>query len=110
MTIVIALAQPPQEEDMNEEFAKEFNDIRLRQYSIAMEALNDLFHRIPFGEKTKFSDGRTGTIRPFFEPEWKEDGTPVAGIDIQFSDSHLEFQLILSGWGGTASPDLNITG
>jgi hypothetical protein len=49
---------------MNEKFNKEFNDIRLRQYSIAMEALNDLFHRIPFGEEIQFSDGRTGTIRP----------------------------------------------
>ena len=67
---------------MNEEFNKEFNDIRLRQYSIAMEALNDLFHRIPFGEKNQFSDGRTGSIKPFFEPKWKEDGTLVAGIDI----------------------------
>ena len=48
---------------MNEKFNKEFNDIRLRQYSIAMEALNDLFHRIPFGEEIQFSDGRTGTIK-----------------------------------------------
>ncbi len=94
---------------MNEEFNKEFNDIRLKQYSIAMETLNDLFHRIPFGEKIQFSDGRTGTIKPFFEPKWKEDGTPVAGIDIQFSDSHLEFELILSGWGGTASSKPQIT-
>lgn len=52
------------ESRMNEKFNKEFNDIRLRQYSIAMEALNDLFHRIPFGEEIQFSDGRTGTIRP----------------------------------------------
>jgi hypothetical protein len=56
------------EENMSEEFNKEFNDIRLKQYSIAMEALNDLFHRIPFGEEIRFSDGRTGTIKPFFEP------------------------------------------
>ena len=94
---------------MNEDFNKEFNDIRLKQYSIAMEALNDLFHRLPFGEEIQFSDGRKGTVTPFFEPKWKEDGTPVAGIDIQLSDSHLEFELILSGWGGTASPNFQIT-
>jgi len=94
---------------MNGEFNKEFNDIRLKQYSIAMEALNYMFHRIPFGEKIQFSDGRTGTIKPFFDPKWKEDGTPVAGIDIQFPDSHLEFELMLSGWGGTPSSNVEIT-
>jgi hypothetical protein len=89
---------------MDEKFNEEFNDIRLKQYSIAMEALNNLFHRIPFGEEIQFSDGRTGTIKPFFEPKWKEDGTPVAGIDIQLSDSHLEFELSLSGWGALHHP------
>jgi hypothetical protein len=44
------------EENMNKDFNKEFNDIRLKQYSIAMEALNHLFHRIPFGEEIQFSD------------------------------------------------------
>ena len=78
---------------------------------VAMEALRELFHRMPFGTKIELANGKTATIKPFFEPrdgtepdidcpeKWK--GVPCAGIDIQFDDGsgHLEFLLYQSGGG-----------
>ena len=34
----------------------------------AMEALQELFHRIPFGTKITLANGKTATIKPFMEP------------------------------------------
>ena len=88
--------------------------VRRRQASIALEALRDLFHRIPFGEAYKFklSDGRDAWFKPFYEPRPTErpdqlEGAVEAGIDVVLPDGHLEFRIYLSGWGGTsASPPL----
>lgn len=84
-----------------------------RMQKIAMEALQDLFHRVPFGEKIKFSDGREGVITPFIEPNIDPDrvdhlgNVPYAGIDIQLEDGHLEFILFQGGWGGDVIPKGN---
>ena len=34
----------------------------------AMEVLQELFHRIPFGTEITLANGKTATITPFVEP------------------------------------------
>jgi hypothetical protein len=74
-----------------------------------MEAIQDIFHRIPFGEEITFSDGRKGTLQVYFEPRIFERAPghedllhqrPTAGIDISGDGWHLEFMLVQTGWGG----------
>lgn len=92
------------------EFWEAHDKTKARVETIAMEALSDIFHRIPFGEEVLFSDGRKGTIKPFIEPTISMDrddhlkGIPRASIDIEFEDGHLEFVLYQSGWGGDVAP------
>lgn len=94
-----------------EEFWKKHDETKAKMTSRAMEALQDLYHRIPFGEKIMFSDGREGVITKFVEPTISTDrddhlaNIPRASIDIQFEDGHLEFMLYQSGWGGNVIPD-----
>ncbi len=82
-----------------------FENLQLRVETIALEALRDIFHRIPFGEEITFSDGRKGVIRKFYEPKIADDGAIKAGIDIKDVEGnwHLEFILEKTGWG--CSPD-----
>ena len=84
--------------------------VRRRQASVALEALRDLFHRIPFGSDHSFvlSDGREVWFKPFYEPRntpearrAEVEGEVEAGIDVVLPDGHLEFRIYLSGWGGT---------
>lgn len=95
-----------EKEISEKEFWEMHDKTKARMTSLAMEALQDLFHRIPFGETIRFSDGREGVISKFVEPRIDTDrddhlnNCPRAGIDIQFEDGHLEFMLYQSGWGG----------
>ena len=91
-----------------EKFWDEFERIKAKQSEIAMEALQDIFHRIPFGEEITFANGKKGKIDVFFEPKVNTDrddhlgGVPCAGIDVTFDDGHLEFIIYHSGFGGDA--------
>ena len=92
-----------------------FEDAQMRVEAIALEALRDIFHRIPFGEEITFSDGRKGIISKFYEPKITNDGAIKAGIDIKDVEGnwHLEFILQKTGWGCApgalgAAPDMPI--
>lgn len=85
----------------------DFAAVSARVNANAMEALQELFHRIPFGTKVTLANGKVATIKPFVQPEIAPEGhalagRPHAGIDITFDDGsgHFEFSLYQSGWGG----------
>lgn len=98
--------------EINEnEFWRLHDRTKERFQTLAMEALQDIFHRIPFGEEIKFSDGRVGVIRPFFQPRIDMERNdhlgkvPCAGVDIVFDDGHLEFIIFQGGWEGEVIPE-----
>ena len=76
------------------------------QTNYALEALQHVFARMPWGETITFSDGRKGQIHPFVEPRWtrskKTTDLVEGGFDVKFLDGgHLEFFVHQSGWGGS---------
>ena len=50
------------------EVKKVYEHTSARMNAHAMEALQELFHRIPFGSKITLANGKTATITPFVEP------------------------------------------
>lgn len=85
----------------------DFDGVSARVNAQAMEALQELFHRIPFGTKITLASGKVATIKKFIEPEIAPEGhrlagQPRAGIDVTYDDGsgHFEFSLHQSGWGG----------
>jgi len=85
-----------------QQMMKAYEDTSPRINAHAMEALQELFHRISFGSKITLANGKTATIKPFMEPSVDEDGTLRAVIDVKYDDGsgHFEFCLCQSGWGG----------
>jgi len=81
---------------------KAYEDTDAKINANAMEALQELFHRIPFGTKITLANGKTATIVPFVEPSVDPEGKLHALIDIKYDDGsgHFEFCLYQSGWGG----------
>ena len=84
------------------EVKKVYEHTSARMNAHAMEALQELFHRIPFGSKITLANGKTATIEPFVEPCVDHDGKLCALIDVKYDDGsgHFEFCLYQSGWGG----------
>ena len=82
-----------------------YKEVKSKFDSIAMEALQDLFYRLPFDQEIVLSNGKKGVIRPFIKPKQGDidgqKGVPYAGIDIALDDGHLEFIIYQSGWGGS---------
>ena len=74
---------------------------KARTETMAMEALQEIFHRIPFGTEVLFANGQRGVIKEFYNPKTDEEGRIRAGIDIAAKDGswHIEFTLEKSGWG-----------
>lgn len=90
---------------MNHEIMRALRHVQARSENVAMEALQDIFHRLPFGQKIVLSNGKSATIKPFFEPmiaQQGEERSVCCGLDVQFDDGsgHIEFTINLSGWGG----------
>lgn len=81
-----------------------FDELARPQTRYALEALQHVFARMPWGKVVEFSDGRRGRIEPFFEPRWRkgaEGSTELVegGFDVKFLDGgHLEFLVTQSGW------------
>lgn len=69
--------------------------------SIAMEAVTELFHRLPWGMEIVLSNGRTATLKKFVEPRLNDDGKEEFGFDLWGEDAcfHLEFMVTRTGWG-----------
>lgn len=86
---------------------EDFDDIRIQGNKVAMESLQDLYARMPFGQQTILTNGKTATIQPFYPPTTKHDGhlsgIPHFGVDMKFDDGavHIEFIVYQSGWGGS---------
>ena len=85
-----------------QQIMKAYEDTSPRINAHAMEGLQELFHRIPFGTKITLANGKTATIEPFVEPCVDHDGKLCALIDVKYDDGsgHFEFCLYQSGWGG----------
>jgi hypothetical protein len=83
------------------ELQRTYEATHVKMNTPALEVLNELFHRIPFGAKFTLANGRTATIEPFFEPR-EVEGRLTAGIDVTYEDGsgHYEFTLEQTGWGG----------
>ena len=81
---------------------KVYEETSARINTHAMEVLQELFHRIPFGTEITLANGKTATITPFIEPRVDDDGKLSAVIDVKYHDGsgHFEFCVYQSGWGG----------
>ena len=87
----------------------EFENAYATMNQYANEAIKEIYHRMPIGQQIHFSNGKTGTITKFFEPEDGSDrgcndhlkDTWHFGIDVKFDDGsgHLEFIFYKGGWG-----------
>ena len=84
-----------------EEMARVYFETYVKTNTPGCEVLNELFHRIPFGEKFTLSNGKVAVIVPWFEPCEEQDAIH-AGIDVVYEDGsgHIEFILKQTGWGG----------
>lgn len=81
--------------------AVDFDGIKAKVTSVAMEAAQDVFHRMPWDQEIVMSDGRRGKILKFVEPRLNEEtGKPEFGFDIAGDGWHLEFFVRQTGWGG----------
>jgi len=70
---------------------------------IVLEVMREVYARLPYGAPFKLSDGSTGQIEKFSEPEEFEDGTFRFGFDVQIQGGkldHIEFYVTQTGWGG----------
>jgi len=72
-----------------------------RTEAMALEALKEIYHRIPFGEEIHLANGQVAVIEKFVRPKIDEQGEIRAGIDVTAKDGswHLEFTLKKTGWG-----------
>lgn len=92
------------DEDMTADELRRFDALGERQTTYALEALQNVFARMPWGTVFEFSDGRRGRIEPFVEPRWTRDGDGSTdlvegGFDVKFLDGgHVEFWVTQSGW------------
>lgn len=81
-----------------------FDELARPQTRYALEALQHVFARMPWGEVIEFTDGRRGRIEPFVEPRWRKGALGSTqlvegGFDVKFLDGgHLEFWVTQSGW------------
>jgi len=86
---------------------QDFDEVETRINKVAMESLQDLYARMPFGQQTVLTNGKRATIRPFYPPTTQHDGNlngvPHFGVDMKFDDGsgHIEFIVYQSGWGGS---------
>lgn len=91
-------------EDLTPKQQTAFDALSRPQTRYALEALQQVFARMPWGQVFEFSDGRRGRVVPFYEPRWRKGARGSTelvegGFDVQFSDGgHLEFQVEQSGW------------
>lgn len=91
-------------DELTPEQEASFDALSRPQTRYALEALQQVFARMPWGQVFQFSDGRRGRVVPFYEPRWRKGATGSTelvegGFDVQFSDGgHLEFQVEQSGW------------
>jgi hypothetical protein len=70
---------------------------------IVLEVMREVYARLPYGTAFKLSDGSTGEIAKFSEPEECEDGIFRFGFDVQIQGGkldHIEFFVTQTGWGG----------
>lgn len=92
------------DDEMSPAARARFDQLATPQTRYALEALQHVTARMPWGEVVEFSDGRRGRIEPFYEPRWKKGATGSTelvegGFDVKFLDGgHLEFQVQQSGW------------
>jgi len=89
---------------MSEEMDDLYEQVTARVTSVALEALQDVYARLPYDTDIPLSNGLTARIEKFVDPEIRErdDGEerPQCAFDVKFPGGHLEFTIELTGWGG----------
>lgn len=94
---------------MTPELQAKFEEHKARMDALTMEVMQDVWHRMPFGQEIALSNGETATIKPFFEPRPGDpDATEADRANASFGFDvigpqgawHLEFVAYRSGWGG----------
>ncbi len=79
----------------------DFDAAEVTATSIAMEAMTELFHRLPWGMEIYTSNGRKYIFKKFTEPRLNSDGKEQFGFDLkeENGNSHIEFTATRTGWG-----------
>lgn len=85
---------------MNEPPAVDFPGIKARITASSLEAITDVFHRMPWGAEITLSNGTTCKLKPFVEPRLNDEGRAEFGFDLAGATWHLEFMVTQTGWGG----------
>lgn len=77
-------------------------------YAMSLEALQDAYHRMPWGAEITLSNGDVAKLKKFIEPRIR-DGEVEAGFDVTEVSGkwHLEFMIRQTG-GGRSVEDQNI--
>lgn len=92
------------DDEMSPSSRARFEALAERQTQYALEALELVFSKMPWGDVIEFSDGRRATIEPFVEPRWTKGATGSTELvdgsfDVKFLDGgHLEFMVTQTGW------------
>ncbi len=69
---------------------------------LVMEVMQEVYARLPYGQKFSLSDGSTAYIKKFSEPKLRDDGQRGFGFDVQIEGGkldHIEFAVRDSGYG-----------
>ena len=57
------------------------------QLQFCMEAMTELYHRLPWGMEIVLSNGQTVVMKKFVEPKIGKDGQEEFGFDLAIKDS-----------------------
>lgn len=98
--------------EVDGDFDDALDAVRQAAQRRAMEALQDVFHRLPMGQRWTLADGVEVELQPWMQPKVMErpagsedalHGRPCAGVDVRAVDGswHIEFIVYQSGFGGT---------
>lgn len=75
---------------------------------VVMEVMQEVYARLPYGQKFQLSDGSTAYLKKFIEPRicpyenHSFTGSPQLGFDVVLENGkldHIEFAVFQSGWG-----------
>lgn len=86
-------------------FEELIDTVGARVNAKADEAIRDVMHRMPWGQKVTMADGTQATIKLLVGSEWPKrdaDGRLYFTFDLACDEGcwHVEFQVKHTGWGG----------
>ena len=96
-----------------QDFDSQFANMRQRAHTMVMEAMLEVFNRMPFNQPVEMANGRTAILAPV-GVVYEADTELAQGcdelrphrftFDLRFTDGkspdHIEFTVEHTGWGG----------